>query len=157
MLNKVDFFFFHITIQITKLSRAELGSVQAAVLLVKIVFFHGIARKAIQEPTPWRVWYGKIYSTRQPLGFQRPISASGHGKGPTLSSLRPKQRPVSRVSVSYWNLELWGPATCRGPPVAAKPARTHVPRWETTQQAVHYPMRQKELFFVSLRLRPGAF
>lgn len=76
-------------------------------LLVEMVFFHGIMRKAFPGPTHRRLWCG---NRRLSLGFQFPSLPSHHEKNkekkkkkqrPILSLVRPKQRPRSRVSVSH--------------------------------------------------------
>ena len=73
------------------------------VLPVEIRFFHRIVRKEFHRPTDGRLWCDKIYSGGNlPMGFQWPISVHPTiEKSPTVSSARPKQKPVSRASVSY--------------------------------------------------------
>ena len=62
--------------------------------------FHMIARKAFQGPMHRRVWGGQILFSCGNIVtlwvFNVP-SPSSQGKSPTISSSRPRQKPVSEI------------------------------------------------------------
>ena len=109
---------------------------------VEIRLLHGIEMETFQGPTHGRLWCGMAHlgaNRSCPLCF--PSHAIEHGKSQTLSSPKPKQEPVSRVSAS-WKLGSLEPTQTALALVAARPTWSQTPGREKGNEGAGHRERE---------------